>query len=342
MLQESFYRWTEAQPLIFDMKAIVLNQPGEFEHITREHPGKPGAGQVLLKIKRLSVCGTDLHAFKGVQPFFSYPRILGHEIAAEVVETGAGVSHLKAGDQCAVEPYRNAVADQAVRRGKTTCGSGLTVLGVHEDGAMQEYILYAAEKLHEANGLTPDDAALVEPFAIGSHAVERAEITPNDILLVVGAGPIGIAVMMMARLKGVRIIALDTNASRLSFVSEKFGDIETLQAGEQVLTDLEGLLNGDLPTIVIDATGNEASMSKSFDYVAAGGTIVFVGLFQGFVSFHDPSFHKKELTLRATRAAEPADFKKVIRLLKAGLLDTEGYISHRMKFDETIERFTDT
>jgi len=321
------------------MKAIILQEPGKFEVVTREMPGQPGDDEVLLKIKNISICGTDLHAYKGQQPFFSYPRILGHEIAAKVIDVGAAVTHLKPGDLCSIEPYRNAEIDQAVKRGKTTCGGKLTVLGVHEDGALQEYFVYRAENVHPANGLTADQAAIVEPFAIGSHAVERAEVVAEDIVLVVGAGPIGITVMAMAGLTGARIIALDVNTHRLGYVKENFPATDTLLLKDNILDELRNLLNGDLPTVVIDATGNKNSMERNFEYVAAGGTIVFVGLFQGDVVFNDPNFHRKEITLKASRAAKSVDFKKVIACFKDGRINTSGYITHRIAFDHLIDEF---
>jgi 2-desacetyl-2-hydroxyethyl bacteriochlorophyllide A dehydrogenase len=321
------------------MKAIVLESPGEFKRIIKDHPGKPAADQILLKVKRLGVCGTDLHAYNGKQPFFSYPRILGHEIGAEVIEIGADVSHVMVGDHCAVMPYRNTVLDQAVKRGKTNCGSGLSVLGVHEDGAMQEYILCDANLVFPANGLTFDQIAVIEPIAIGSHAIERAGVTPQDIVLVIGAGPIGIAVIMMALLKSPRIVVLDTNQKRLDFVSDKYPGVDTLTVSDSVSEDLVKLLDGNLPTIVIDATGNRESMIKCFDYVAPAGTIVYVGLFLGDIVFYDPHFHRKEITLKSSRNALAEDFEKIIRLLKSNALNIDGYITHRLDFETAAENF---
>ena len=143
------------------MKAIVLKEPGQFEVISKASPGPPGSGEVLLKIKSVSICGTDLHAFNGKQPFFTYPRILGHEVGAEVMAVGDNVPGLSIGDCCTIEPYRNLEVDQAVRRGKTNCGTTLTVFGVHEDGAMQEYITYPASHVHLANELPVDQVSLV-------------------------------------------------------------------------------------------------------------------------------------------------------------------------------------
>lgn len=322
------------------MNAIILEQPGALQRITKDYPGLPTAEQVLLKIRRLGVCGTDLHAYNGKQPFFTYPRILGHEIAAEVVALGEGVTHLTAGDVCAVMPYRNTSTDQAVRRGKAHCGDHVRVLGVHEDGAMQEYLLYQADHVFAANALGLDQIAMIEPLAIGSHAIERGQVGADDIVLVVGAGPIGIATILMGQFKAARIIALDVNQDRLDFVARKCPGVATVKVSDGVIGELQTLLNGDLPTVVIDATGNKGSMEKCFEYVAPGGTVVYVGLFIGDISFYDPYFQKKELTLKTSRNAYPEDFTKIIRLLESGLLNIDGYVTHRLAFDTLTDTFT--
>jgi 2-desacetyl-2-hydroxyethyl bacteriochlorophyllide A dehydrogenase len=321
------------------MNAIVLEQPGHLKQISKEHPGTPAAHEVLLKIKTVGICGTDLHAFRGKQPFFSYPKILGHEIAAQVVEVGTEVHHVAVGDYCAVMPYRNLETDQAVRRGKTNCGSSLSVLGVHEDGAMQEHVICDVALAFQANGLTLDQIAIIEPVAIGSHAVERADIQADDIVLVVGAGPIGIAAMVMGLLKSPHMIIADTNPQRLDFIRSKYAGVDTLDAGKNVVEELSRMLNGNKPTIVIDATGNRESMLKCFEYVAHGGTVVYVGLFQGDIVFHDPDFHRKEITLKASRNAVAEDFRKIIRLLRNGVLPMDGYITHRLPFDAVCREF---
>lgn len=322
------------------MKAIVLEKIGDLKHIAKDYPNPPAKGEVLLKMKRLGICGTDLHAFNGKQPFFTYPRILGHEIAAEVIEMGEGVTHLKIGDICAVMPYRNQEEDQAVRRGKTNCGSTLRVLGVHEDGAMQEYITYPANLVFPANELTLDQIAMIEPLAIGSHAVERADIKPEDIVLVVGAGPIGIGTIAMALLKAAKIIVLDMNENRLAYVQKHYPSVSCLLLNDSVEKSLKDLLNGDLPTVILDATGNKTSMENCLNYIAASGTIVYIGLFIGDITFHDPLFHRKEITLKSSRNAVATDFTKLIRLLKAGLVTIDGYITHRLPFDTLPETFT--
>ncbi|WP_428661504.1 zinc-binding alcohol dehydrogenase family protein [Runella sp.] len=322
------------------MNAIVLEEPGVLKKIQKEQPQQPQPNEVLLKMRRLGICGTDLHAFNGKQPFFSYPRILGHEIAAEVVALGEQVNHLKIGDLCAVMPYRNKEVDQAVRRGKTNCGSTLSVFGVHEDGAMQEYITYPADQVFPANELSLDQIAMIEPLAIGSHAVERADIRPDDIVLVVGAGPIGIGTIAMALLKAAKVVVLDMNQNRLDYINTYFPSVSCIQLNDVVIDSLKTLLNGDLPTVILDATGNKESMQKCLEYVAPGGTIVYIGLFIGDIVFHDPLFHRKEITLKASRNAVATDFTKLIRLLKAGLVSIDGYITHRLAFGTLNESFT--
>lgn len=322
------------------MKAIVLQEPGKLERIEKDAPQAPEAHEVLLKMRRLGVCGTDLHAYNGKQPFFTYPRILGHEIAAEVVEIGEGVTHLSIGDLCAVMPYRNEVEDQAVRRGKTNCGSTLKVFGVHEDGAMQEYIKYPAHLVYPANELTLDQIAMIEPLAIGSHAVERAQIQPEDSVLIIGAGPIGIGAVAMALLKAAKVLVLDMNDNRLAYIQKHYPSVSCIKLSDSVEDSLKIALNGDLPTVILDATGNKSSMENCLNLIAASGTIVYIGLFIGDVTFHDPLFHRKEVTLKSSRNAVATDFTKLIRLLKAGLVNIDGYITHRLPFDTLDKTFT--
>lgn len=237
-------------------------------------------------------------------------------------------------------PYDNEVEDQAVRRGKTNCGTFLKLFGVHKDGAMQEYKTFPAHLVMLANELTLDQIAMIEPLAIGSHAVERADIKPEDIVLIIGAGPIGIGTVAMALLKAAKVLVLDMNQNRLDFISQKFPSVETIQLNDNVEATLKELLNGDLPTVILDATGNKASMEKCLEYIAQSGTIVYIGLFIGDVTFHDPLFHRKEVTLKSSRNAVATDFEKLIRLLKAGLVSIEGLITHRLPFETLHENFT--
>lgn len=323
------------------MKTIVLQEPGNFRQVQTELDHDLAPDEVLLKVHRIGICGTDLHAYAGEQPFFSYPRILGHELGVEVVKTGAEVTNVSKGDRCSVEPYRYTnPKDHAVKMGKPNCAEHLSVLGVHEDGGMREYFKFPAKYLHQSDTLSYDQLALVEPLGIGCHAVNRAEIKPNDTVLVIGAGPIGLGALQFALAAGAEVAVMEIDSGRLKFCLENFdleGGIDP--AGSAVESQLVELFDSDFPSVVLDATGSKQSMEKAFDYVAHGGKLVFIGLFQGEVTFHDPSFHKKELTLMASRNALASDFEQIIQSVERGEIDTAPWITHRVGFDDMIEEF---
>jgi 2-desacetyl-2-hydroxyethyl bacteriochlorophyllide A dehydrogenase len=320
------------------MLQITLETPGRFA--AADVPIPPSAaGQALVRVHRIGVCGTDLHAFRGRQPFFSYPRILGHELGVEVLDPGDEPGALRRGDRCSVEPYLNCGRCIACRRGKPNCCTELKVLGVHVDGGMRPVFSVPARKLHASAQLTYDQLALVETLGIGAHAVERAQLEAADTVLVVGAGPIGLSVIQFAQVAGVKLAVMDVSAARLEFCRRQFGVRHTLPAGAAGREQLLEFGGGDLPTVVIDATGNPASMAGAFELAAHGGRIVFVGLFPGDITFQDPNFHRRELTLLATRNSLPATFREIIALIEAGRIDTGPWITHRFALAETPERF---
>lgn len=318
------------------MKAIVLDQPGQFS--TTELPApQPQAGEALVRISRVGMCGTDLHAYRGRQPFFTYPRILGHELSVEIVE--AKSPDLPAGMRCAVEPYLHCGVCLACRNGKTNCCVKLQVLGVHIDGGLREYCTVPQHKLHPSAALTPEQLALVEPLCIGGHAVARAQLRPAETILIIGAGPIGLAVMAHAQVVGVKMIVLDVSEDRLRFAREHFKVSATIQAGEQVSEQLADLTNGEMPSVVFDATGNPASMNESFNYPANGGRLILVGLHLDFVTFRDQDFHRRELTVMSSRNATATDFQRTIALLEAGQIDITPWVTHRVNDSELIAQF---
>ena len=315
------------------MLQIVLERPGSF--IAQDVPEPaPVEGGVLVRVHRIGVCGTDLHAFAGKQPFFTYPRVLGHELGVEVIDPGDSDRGLQAGDRCAVEPYLNCGKCIACRRGKPNCCTSLQVLGVHADGGMRPLLRVPARKLHVSAKLDYEQLALVETLGIGAHAVERAQLAPEEFVLVIGAGPIGLSVIQFAQARGVQLAVMDVSDARLEFC-RKLGVPHTLKPGAGAVAALQQLDGGDLPTCVIDATGNPASMAGCFDLPAHGGRIVFVGLFQGEVTFNDPNFHRRELTLLASRNALPCTFREVIGLVESGQIDTRPWITHRFKLADT-------
>lgn len=323
------------------MKTIVLETPGQFRMTETAEPTAPQPGEALVRVKRVGICGTDLHAFRGRQPFFSYPRILGHELGVEVVALGAvqEAHTLHVGDLCTVEPYLNCGVCSACRRGKSNCCQSLKVLGVHIDGGMREYIKVPLHKLHKAQGAPVEHLAVVEMLCIGAHAVRRAQITPGENALVVGAGPIGLATMQFAKLAGAEVICLELNPNRIEFCRQHLGVQHFINATQGVEAELQRLLGGDMPTLVFDATGNAQSMMGAFNYVAHGGKLIFVGLVQGELSFNDPYFHSHELTLLATRNATSADFAYVVDCLNLGKIKLDPWFTHRASPAEFIKAF---
>jgi len=320
------------------MLQIVLNQPGAFAAVQTAEP-VPQPGDALVRVHRIGVCGTDLHAFRGKQPFFSYPRVLGHELGVEVIEPGNAGNGIRAGDRCSVEPYLNCGACIACRRGKPNCCAVLKVLGVHTDGGMRPLLALPSRKLHSSATLNYDQLALVETLAIGAHAVERAQVEPEDFVLVIGAGPIGLSVIQFARLHCRTLAVMDISESRLEFCGKLLRVDTVLKPGPAAVEALKAADSGDLPSVVIDATGNPGSMAETFHLAAEGGRIVFVGLFQGDLSFNDPNFHRRELTLCGSRNALPGTFSTVISMIESGQIDTVPWITHRFTLAETPERF---
>lgn len=321
------------------MDALILQRPGLFEWLRVNKPETLLPGEALLKIHRVGICGTDFHAYEGKQNFFTFPRILGHELGVEVVAVAEDVTHVKPGDRCAVEPFRNLSATQAVRRGKPNCGEQLSVLGVHEDGGMRPFLAFPASKLHVSETLSYEHLAFVEPLCIGCHAVNRAGVTADDTVLVIGAGPIGLTTIVSARLTGARIATTDINPSRIAFCRDAFPDIHPLLAAKNPVADVRAIFGGELPTVVFDATGNAASMMRAFDLVAHGGTLVFIGHTQDDITFHNPDFHRKELTLMASRNALNSDFKQIIRAMESGRIDPIPWITHQVPFEAMIDHF---
>jgi 2-desacetyl-2-hydroxyethyl bacteriochlorophyllide A dehydrogenase len=322
------------------MRAIVLARPGQLELGNSPFPPPPGRNEARVRIHRVGICGTDLHAFAGRQPFFSYPRILGHELAAEVLDIGpTDLPHnLSIGDRCCIRPYLNCGVCGACRRGHDNCCVNLQVLGIHRDGGMREVINIPVGKLHPSS-LPDEQLALVEMLSIGAHAVRRAQIVPGEYVLVIGVGPIGLGLSQFAHQTGARVIVMDVSDSRLAFACQQPGVEHAIDAKQDVPEQLRAIILDDLPTVVFDATGNAQSMMKSFEYVAHGGRLVFVGLFQGDVTFHDPEFHRRELTLLASRNATAQDFEQVIRSLEQGAINVTSWITHRASPEQLVADF---
>ena len=320
------------------MKTLVCTKPGEFNY---EKKGIPQLqkGHAIIKIKRIGICGTDLHAFEGTQPFFEYPRILGHELAGELVEFDDAPGFEK-DETVSFIPYFNCGKCIACRNGLPNCCAAIKVCGVHVDGGFAEYLQVPSYSLLHGEGLSFDELALVEPLAIGAHSVRRAGVKQNEFVLVVGAGSIGLGIAGFARIAGGNVIVMDVNDNRLNFCATKLKIAHTINPlQEDALAKLRTITNGDMPTVVIDATGNQKAIISAFQYMAHGARYVLVGLQKGEINFSHPEFHKREATLMSSRNATRVDFEHVIASMKKGLVQPENYITHRVKFSEVKNNF---
>lgn len=318
------------------MKYIVCEKPGEFILKEKEAP-KRKKGEALLQINKVGICGTDLHAYSGNQAFFTYPRILGHELASEVLEIDENENGIKAGDKVVVMPYVSCGKCIACRNGKTNCCTNITVLGVHGDGGMQEQITVPTNILLKANNLSDNEMAIVEPLAIGAHAVRRAAIQKDEIVAVVGAGPIGIGIMKLAQIAGAKVIAIDMNEERLQYAKEKIGVDYIVKAGAEAVEEISKITNGDLCTAVFDASGNKYALEACPDYMSHGGRFVLVGLSKGELTYTHPKVHAKEMTLMCSRNATTEDFEHVINVLDQ--FPTDSFITHSVDYTEMIANF---
>ena len=324
------------------MKAIQLKEPKNFQRIEIEEPTSPGPGEVLVRVDRVGICGTDLGGYLGKMPFFSYPRIPGHELGVEILEVGDDVTNVKPGDRCSVEPYINCQKCYSCRRGYTNCCQHHQTLGVMCDGGLTERIILPARKMHLANKLSAEQCALVETLAIGCHAVNRGNPQSQETVLIIGAGPIGLSAVEFAKLSGAKTIVMDMVESRLEFVREKMGvpnTILTKADGEEIKL-LESLTDGERADVVIDATGSNRSMAQALNYCAFKARLVYVGITQANVELpHAPALHRRELDILASRNALSSDFTRIIKLIEDGSIDTQPWITHRTSFDGMIDDF---
>ncbi|MEQ1901441.1 MAG: zinc-binding alcohol dehydrogenase family protein [Devosia sp.] len=312
------------------MEALVCVRPGELSLEQRESP-TAGSGEALVRTRRVGLCGTDYHIFEGSHPFLNYPRVIGHELAVEVVSAPSG-SGLRAGDICVVNPYLSCGHCVACRAGKPNACVTISVLGVHQDGGMTSEFTLPAGNLIPANGLSIDECATVEFLAIGAHAVRRAAVQSGDRVLVVGAGPIGLGAALFASLDSNAVTVTDLDADRSRAARELLG-VSILD----VETDSPAATFREAFDVVFDATGSRASMLRSFDYVAHGGRYVLVSVVKGPISVEDADFHRREMTLLASRNATSTDFARVMSAIRMGKVPVDRLITHRTSLANAVQ-----
>ncbi len=318
------------------MIALTLTGNETLEYCEAPDPGQPGPGEVLVAVRASGVCGTDISAWRGKMPFIQPPRILGHELGVEVLALGPSVAALNVGDHCAVEPYLNCGSCVLCRRGRSNCCQDLRVLGVHTDGGWRPRLILPAGKLHRG-ALSFDQLSLVEPLAIGCHAVSRSGVRAGQTAVVIGAGPIGLSVVTFLLLADVSVWLLETNPARKAAAHQLFPALRTdSPSTPEALAQQNG---GQFAEVVFDATGSAASMAECFHWAAFGGQVIYVGITADSVALPDALFHRRELTLQASRNALPEDFRSIIDLMESGRLNATPWITHRATFSQVPAAF---
>jgi 2-desacetyl-2-hydroxyethyl bacteriochlorophyllide A dehydrogenase len=319
------------------MRSIICASPGHLEYRDDAMPS-PDKGETLLKIHRIGICGTDLHAFEGTQPYFTYPRILGHELAAEIADTDH--PDFTPGEAVTIIPYFNCGHCIACKNDKPNCCASMQVCGVHVDGGMREYLKVPSYSLVKSEGLGFDELALIEPLSIGAHGLRRAQLHAGEYVLIIGAGPIGLGAMELAHMAGAHVIAMDVNPHRLKFCTDQLNVTHVINPMlDDVKDKLMAITSGNMPEVVIDATGNLQAINSAFQWISHGGRYVLIGLQKGDIVINHPEFHKREATLMSSRNATRIDFEKVITGLKEGNINPSNYITHRVHFDEAVNNF---
>ena len=306
------------------MRTISLQEPGRF--VESEAPIPVAApGEALVRIRRVGICGSDFHTFHGRHPAYSYPRIIGHELGCEVVTVPEGTVGLRPGDRCALEPYISCGRCRACRKNRPNCCETLRLFGIHVDGGMQAYLSCPVGLLHPSTSLSLDQLALVETLGIGANAVQRSGLAKGETAIVVGAGPIGLAVVQFALAAGAKVRVIERSELRRDFVG-RFG-VEAQAEPDEELAD-----------VVFDATGVAAVMARSLEHVAPAGRLVFVGLCKDAIALDDPLFHRREVTLYASRNS-CHQFPRLIRMIERGEIDTGPWINARMRLRDVPEEF---
>jgi len=314
------------------MRTVTLEQPGRFTFGDTDRPQTPGADEALVRVLTVGICGTDLHAFEGTQPFFHYPRVLGHELAVEIVATGDGVTGFEPGDRCAVNPYLACGACTACLRGRTNCCAKMTVFGVHVDGGMRDVIVLPAALLYRCTKLEPAQIPLVETLSVGAHAAGRAAVEAGDRAIVLGAGPIGLSVIEFLRLAGADVAVVEKLPERLQFAASHYRLQRYYPSHDEARQE-------EPSGLVFDCTGDRGSMEASIHLLQQGGKLIFVGLINDRVSLFDPDLHRREATILASRNSTPAEHHRVLDYMESGRIDVSRWPTEFTRPEKMQNRF---
>ena len=311
------------------MKALVIHKPGHAALETVPDP-IPADGDILLKVRMVGFCGSDLSSFRGLNPLVSFPRVPGHEVSATVFQ---GHDELRVGTDVALYPYTSCGQCSSCRLGRTNACQFNQTLGVQRDGALAEFVAMSPEKLYPAK-LTVKELCLVEPLTVGFHAVARGSVTRNDTAAIFGCGGVGLGALAAAAVRGARVIGVDVDDEKLELARAAGASITINSARESLHGRLLELTEGRGPNVVIEAVGSPATFRAAVEEVCFAGRVVYIGYAKEPVSYETKFFVQKELDIRGSRNALPEDFHEVIRFLEAGRFPVDDAVSSIVSLEE--------
>ena len=307
------------------MKAFVLNKPGHASIEAIPDP-VPTNGNILLKVRMVGFCGSDLNSFRGLNPLVSYPRILGHEASATIAQGSDRNRGLSVGTDVVISPYTSCGKCASCRRGRPNSCQFNQTLGVQRDGALKEFIAMPRNKLYAAK-LTPKELCLVEPLTVGFHAIARGRVTADDIVAIFGCGGVGLGAIAASSSRGATTICIDVDDEKLELARAAGAAYIINSSREQLHNRLLNITDGRGPDVVVEAVGTSATFRAAVEEVAFTGRVVYIGYAKEPVTYETKLFVQKELDVLGSRNAQPDDFQSVIRFLEARKFPVEQVVS---------------
>lgn len=321
------------------MKAIRIPEANVIETLEVEEPQLESAGEVKVKIKRVGICGSDMHIYHGTNPLATYPRIVGHEVAGEIIEIGSDVTRVKVGDHVVIEPITYCGECYACKSGRPNVCKEVSVFGVHEDGGMREFVTLPEKQVHPIDPeIDWDEAVMAEPYTIGAQATWRGDVQEGQTVFIQGAGPIGITVLKMAKIRGAKVIISDFTNERLEFAKANGADYTINPQEEDIKAKINEITNDEGANVVIDAVGVPQTFELAVEVASPAGNVVTLGFNETPSSIAMMHITKKELTIAGSRL-QTNQFGKIVELLNSKQLTHNGLVTHRFHIDQVQEAF---
>lgn len=321
------------------MKAIQVKEPGKVQLVDVSEPEIETSVDVKIRMKAMGICGSDMHILHGENPFVTYPRVIGHEIAGEVIEMGNDVTSLTMGDRVVIEPMNSCGECYACRQNRPNVCEQVEVYGVHQDGGGCETMVVPAHLVHKVrNTLDWDEIALIEPFTIGAQAAFRGDIQRGDDVFIIGAGPIGLCCLKIAKLKGANVAISDFNSERLSFAKEWGADHVIDVNVSSVPNEIQQWTNGKGANVVIDAVGTPSTVEDAISVTSVAARVVLLGFDAHLSSFAQVEVTKKELTICGSRL-QTHRFREVVEIFNSPQFDASALISHTFSLNDVTHAF---